>query len=171
MPPGIYSLCHSYRALGLAHYEDRQGDRCGCICVTGVGAAAPASALLNWFPSFPTVLITSLFMLPRAHFQSFCRPSERAMEQPRNGLILSSPWAEAEVLFSVSLDPEQSTFHPVPLQCSLMEKEVSMKWTAKTYEYFRGKSQGTPLNPVQFLQMELGVGVLLNEKLQRCVTT
>lgn len=43
-----------------------------------------------------------------------------------------------------------------------------MKWTAKTYEYFRGKSQGTPLNPLQSLQMELGGAVaLVNEKLQR----
>ena len=42
-----------------------------------------------------------------------------------------------------------------------------MKWTAKTYEYFRGKSQGTPLNPLQSLQMELGAGALVNEKLQR----
>lgn len=39
-----------------------------------------------------------------------------------------------------------------------MEEEVSMKWAAKTYEYFRGKSQGTPLNPLQPLQMELGRG-------------
>lgn len=38
-----------------------------------------------------------------------------------------------------------------------------MKWTAKTYEYFRRKSQGTPLNPLQSLQMELGGGALLNE--------
>lgn len=91
------------------------------------------------------------------------------MEQPRSGLLLSSVWAEAQVPFSVSLAPEQPTFHPVPLQCSLMEKEVSMKWTAKTYEYFRGKSQGTPLNPVQFCKWSLGVGVLLNEKLQRRV--
>lgn len=159
MPPGIFvSLCNSYRAPGLAHYEDRQGDRRGCICVTGVGAAAPDSALLNWFPSFPAVLITSLCMLPRAHFQSFCRPSERAMEQPRNGLLPSSPWAEAQVPFSVSLAPQQPTSHPVPLRRSLMEREVSTKWTAKTYEYFRGKSQGTPLNPVQPLQMELGGG-------------
>lgn len=33
-----------------------------------------------------------------------------------------------------------------------------MKWTAKTHEYFRGKSQGTPLNSLQSLQMELGGG-------------
>lgn len=31
-----------------------------------------------------------------------------------------------------------------------------MKWTAKTHEYFRRKSQGTPLNPLQSLQMERG---------------
>lgn len=138
--------------------SNRQGDRHGCICVRGVGAAAPDSTLcLIGFLPFP-LLITSLCMLPRAHFQSFCRPSERAMEQPRNGSLPRSPRSEAQVPFSGSLAPQQPTFHPVPLRCSLMEKEVSMKWTAKTYEYFRGKSQGTPLNPVQSLQMELGGG-------------
>lgn len=45
---------------------------------------------------------------------------------------------------------------------------MSTKWTAKTHEYFSRKSQGTPLNPLQPLQMERrGAGVLLNERLQR----
>lgn len=54
LPPGIFvSLCHSYRALGLAHYEDRQGGRRGCICVTGWGQQLQTALCLIGFLPFP----------------------------------------------------------------------------------------------------------------------